>query len=470
MKSFLFSAKIAGLFALAMVVVLGSIFALFVHLAADEMVEELGLLRAYEGVATARLVEAELAKLDGGAGSFDHPAVQEILERESRARPFGLWLHPGAEAELETRRGMTHRHSRWLDVEGRRCHVLGPPSFETHVPVLAAGKTVAWLEVEGAGHLDAIHRGFRTGLFQIGVVAFLSIAALAVYLTHPLRRMSQAMDKIAAGELDHRVPVRGGDEVAQMGHSFNAMANRIAGMLAGQKELMAGVSHELRSPLTRMRLSLELFRDQFVSASAEPGGEPLSPRRLDEIAGEIDALDGLVGELLLFSRLELGGEQGSLALDLGSVDLAEVADDAWHRVEDEARETGMHLDLDIVAGAETVRADRRLLERLLGNLFENGIRHARRGDVRLRARPHPDDPARVEIRVADAGPGVPEALRDRLFEPFFRADPSRSRGTGGVGLGLMIVRRAVEAHGGTITARPSDEGGLEIVFDLAGLA
>lgn len=466
MKSFLFTAKIAGLFALAMVLVLGSIFALFVHLAADEMVEELGLLRAYEGAEVAERIEAELVALED-ATAFDHPAVREILEKESRTRPFGLWLHPGGELEPIRRHGTIRSHSRWLEVGGRRCRVLGPPSFETRVPVLAEGRTIAWLEVEGASHLDAVHRGFRTGLVQIGVVAFLSIAALAVYLTRPLRRMSHAMDRIAAGELDHRVTVRGSDEVARMGQSFNTMANRIAAMLAGQKELMAGVSHELRSPLARMRLSLELLRDQVAAPAAEPGVEGVAPKRLDDIADEIEALDALVGELLLLSRLELGGEKGGMVLDPAILDLAETARAAWRRIEDEARDVGMMLELDVGPDAERVNADPRLLERLLGNLFENSVRHARQGKVRLRARRRPDDPERVELHVADSGPGVGESLRQRLFEPFFRADPSRSRGTGGgVGLGLMIVRRAVEAHGGAVEARPSSDGGLEIVFDL----
>jgi len=226
------------------------------------------------------------------------------------------------------------------------------------------------------------------------------------------------------------------------------MANRIQTMINGQKELMAGVSHELRSPLSRMKLSLELLRAQ----GADSG-------RLDQMQGEIDELDGMVEELLVASRLDLGSE----SLDPRAVPLDSLLADAWNRVAASAAEAGMELDPDVGDGADAVTADPALAVRVLGNLFENAVRHGGAGPIRVRARRAGD---RVQIRVADGGDGVDPDHLEHLFEPFYRADKSRSRKTGGTGLGLMIVRRAVEAHGGTVMAESTEAGGLAVVFDL----
>jgi signal transduction histidine kinase len=134
-----------------------------------------------------------------------------------------------------------------------------------------------------------------------------------------------------------------------------------------------------------------------------------------------------------------------------------------HRVADAAEEAGIELVVEVDSDACSIHADRSLVVRLLGNLFENAVRYAGQGPVCLVAKRRDD---RVEITVSDQGPGVDPKLLPRLFEPFFRADPSRSRRTGATGLGLMIVQRAVEAHGGTVRAEAVPGGGLAISFDL----
>lgn len=337
--------------------------------------------------------------------------------------------------------------------------MLGPPSFATLVPLLHGGEVVAALEVRESLHTPELHLAFMHGLRRIGLVALVFAIALAVYLTLPLRRMSRSMNRIAAGELDHRVAVRGRGEVAAMGRSFNQMADRIGEMVTGQKELMAGVSHELRSPLARIKLCVEMMR-QGRDGTEKPGTE-----KLDDLEADVDVLDGLVGELLLISRLDLG----SVPLERESVTLNDAATAAWQRISAPAAALGMSLVRDIPPGAESVHADRSLLIRVLGNLFENAVRHAATGDIVLRSHRRPDD--RIEITVTDSGPGVGTDHLPRLFEPFYRADPSRSRRTGAGGLGLMIVRRAVEAHGGTVQAHHASNaratgGGLAIRFDL----
>lgn len=307
-------------------------------------------------------------------------------------------------------------------------------------------------------HALAAHDAFVATVLQFGFLAVLCVIGLALFITRPLRRLSHSMDRIAAGDLEHRIPVRGHDEVAAMGQSFNTMAARIRSMILGQKELMASVSHELRSPLTRVKLSLELMRGAV--GESDCGG---AADRIADLEAEIDEIDALVEELLLVSRVDLG----AAPLDLEEIDLEEIIEQAWTRVAAEADHRGTTLKVEVENGPHAVLADRALVLRLLGNLFENAVLHAGEGRVMVTSTRRTD---RFEITVTDEGPGVDEGDLDHLFEPFFRADRSRSRKTGAGGLGLMIVRRAVEAHGGRVQARRLDPRGLAVSFDLSAKA
>jgi signal transduction histidine kinase len=311
------------------------------------------------------------------------------------------------------------------------------------------GEMVMRPMAHGSSHGALEHHNFVVMVLLLSVVAMALMMALAVYVTAPLRRMSRSMDRIAAGDLEHRVAVWGRDEAAVMGRSFNAMAERVRGMIMGQKELMAGVSHELRSPLARMKLSLELLQE------GRGGAE-----RLADLESEVDALDALVGELLLSSRLDFG----SVSLTPEALDLEDLCQAAWSRVAAVAEGQGTTLLLRCDSDARQILADRSLVVRLLGNLFENSVRYAGPGQVSVTSQRRVD---RLFVTVADQGPGVEEADLERLFEPFFRADRSRSHKTGASGLGLMIVRRAIEVHHGSVQARRCDPRGLAVTFDLA---
>ena len=319
------------------------------------------------------------------------------------------------------------------------------------VTLLLFSRTVVVHFPDGVSPIQA-HNAFVVAVLWLSLVAMALFVALSVYVTTPLRRMSRSMDRVAAGELEHRVAVRGRDEGAAMGRSFNAMAERVRGMVVGQKELMAGVSHELRSPLARMKVSLALMREG-------DGGVG----RLADLEADVDAINELVEELLLSSGLDLGAS----SLVLEGLDVGDLCREGWTRVADTAATTGMRLELRWKDVAPRVQANRTLAVRLFGNLFENSVRYAGGGTITVSAERRAD---RVQITVADQGPGVAETDLERLFEPFFRADRSRSRKTGAEGLGLMIVRRAVEAHGGSVTARLSHPNGLAVVFDLPATA
>ena len=485
MRTFWLSARIAAIFALLLTFSLLATLHLFGKVLGRDVVGELVALRSDQGELLSRQMEQLLEDHD-----LADPAVKEFVHRRAseldiqiavldadgepiygscggvpcrRARRWAREL--GTDLDLPCNRcdreiedagiqsgdadeSRKRGRARYRESRAKLREKRGRPSFEVAVPVTRGGETVATLAMtRPQDDPEPSRRAFRWGLLQIGGLGLLGVIAISLFLTRPLRRMSRSMDRIASGDLDHRVPAGGRDEVASMGRSFNSMAERIQNMIRGQKELMAGVSHELRSPLGRMKLNLELLR----SAGADEG-------RLREMEGEVDALDGMVAELLVASRLDLGSE----TVRPEPCPLLVVAAEAWHRAALEAGERGIELSVEGDTD-EPVFADRALLVRVLGNLFENAVRYGGAGPVTLGAT---RDGERMRLRVRDRGEGVAPEHLPHLFDPFYRADPSRSRKTGGTGLGLMIVRRAVEAHGGRVTARQAEDGGLEIEFDL----
>ena len=451
MRALWLTAKIAAIFAVLLALTLLATSQLFGRVVGRDVVQEIITARADAGTVLAEEVEELLQDTE-----LEDPTVAETLRKRSREMGIqvalvsseGLCVFStrGRRAACGGVRGEGRRPLRSRG--GRVCEVGRRSPFEVFVPILDDGVEVATLAMTTPDQPVPDRGVFVRGLARIGAAGLLAAVLLSLYLTAPLRRMSRSMDRVADGDLDHRVRDAGRDEVASMGRSFNSMANRIQGMIQGQKELMAGVSHELRSPLARMKLSLELLRAQ----GADEG-------RIRELEGEVDALDGMVEELLVASRLDLG----EASLDPQSMSLDEAMTEAWCRVATCADEADMELRTEVDEQADRVHADRALVVRVLGNLFENAVRHGGEGPVSVRARRQED---RVEIAVSDHGKGVPDEQLGRLFETFYRADPSRSRRTGGTGLGLMIVRRAIEAHGGQVRAENDPQGGLRVIFDL----
>jgi signal transduction histidine kinase len=257
-------------------------------------------------------------------------------------------------------------------------------------------------------------------------------------LTRRLEALEQGVAQLGAGRLDTRVPVRGHDEIARVAGRFNQAAERIARLVDAQRRMLRNASHEIRSPLTRVRMALELVRDS---------GTPEVAARVTEAVREMDDLDGLVDDILLASRMDTEEEPARR----DPVDLSEL-------VTEEAARAG--------AVAETVpvtaHGDARLLRRLVRNLLENAVRHGG-GEVQVGAAPNRGGGSR--LWVADRGPGVAEGERERIFEPFYRGTRAP---TGGTGLGLSLVRQIAERHGGSVVCRARDGGGALFEVTLPG--
>ncbi len=465
MKRLWLTAKISVLFALLLSTVLAGILVLFMRVAGHDLIDELGRLRAMEGVFLAE----DLERLLKAGHALDSPEIRRFLHAEQQRLGFSLAILPGpppVTSDLRRHPWHPEYHTGTVQIRDRSCYVAQVPAGELWIPIrsglLEAGsldadslEATSFLIMRGPAHAEMIHEAFRRGLMAIACFSLLGVLGLALYLAWPLRRLSRSMDRIAEGDLDHRIQVSGRDEVAAMGRSFNHMADRIQGMVRGQKELLAAVSHELRSPMTRIKLNLELMRQSSHQTS-----------RLDQVDTEIDFLDALVNELLHASRYELGAAE-LRPEDLDPLELAqeqwgltgEIDPQATHLGHDQA---GSTLTLEADPDGLRVRADRTSTSKIFHNLLANAQRYAP-GPVTVKARIDGD---RVRLEVTDQGPGVSDEDLDRLFEPFFRADRSRALGSGNVGLGLMVAQKAVQAHGGKIAAHHSSPTGLTIEFDL----
>ena len=262
--------------------------------------------------------------------------------------------------------------------------------------------------------------------WMLGLVAL--AVALGSYpivrrLTKRLEAVEQGVRRWGDGDLSLRLPEQGHDEVAALAQGFNVAAQRVEALLLSHKALLANASHELRSPLTRIRMGLELMGSQ-------PG-----PAFKDEIARNIQELDQLIDEILLASRLDAREDaMGTVE----PVDLVGLAAEECARLGAELEVQARPTDL-VVPGVG------KLLRRVLRNLLENAQRHAA-GHVTLTVL---EDNGFAVTRVCDDGPGVPAELRERIFEPFYRL-PGASEGDGGVGLGLALVKSIVLRHGGTV--------------------
>jgi signal transduction histidine kinase len=260
----------------------------------------------------------------------------------------------------------------------------------------------------------------------LGAVAL--VVALCAYpvvrgLARRLERLQTGVETLGSGDLTARVKVEGRDEVARLAASFNRSASRIEELVGAHRLLLANASHELRTPLSRIRLALELM---------QANGDPKYKAGLERDIAELDAL---IDEILLASRLD-----ATPALQATEdVDLLALA----------AEECARYEDCTLDGSAVTVRGDARLLRRLIRNLLENAMRH---GTPPVRVRVARDGTLAV-FEVMDAGPGVPEAERERVFAPFHRLGADAT----GAGLGLSLVRQIARLHGGDAILAPRAE-------------
>jgi two-component system sensor histidine kinase CpxA len=287
------------------------------------------------------------------------------------------------------------------------------------------------------------------GLFILALAIAVTAACWAPFLrgvTRSVRRLEQATTHIAEGRFD-RVPVENRrDEIGRLAGSIQKMAARLDALVSGQKRFLGDTAHELRSPVARMQIALELL---------ERDGSDRERSLIADLKEDVQAMSRLTDDLLQFAHAELAATSAPLVT-------LSVADVIHNAVRAEQR-PGVEIRVDAPAQIGAT-ADRRHLERAIANAVRNAVDHASKaGPIVVAARAVDN---RVEISVSDSGPGVPPDALDRIFAPFFRLDASRDRKTGGAGLGLAIVRSSIEACRGSVRCVNRTPSGLEVTMTV----
>jgi signal transduction histidine kinase len=345
------------------------------------------------------------------ASHADGPAALDVRLRELRQRT-------GMEVLLQDRSGNA--------IAGTTAaHRRGPFTTEW-----SGGKALVWmprpLPPEGGGPLFAI----AAVLVLVGISAVLT----AAWLARPLEVLSKAAQRLGAGKLGTRVKLRRKDELGDVAVAFDEMAERIERLVRGQRELLANVSHELRTPLARIRVALDL---------ASEGSSQDAAAQLSGIAEDLAELERLTNDILTSARLELSSELPPLRVERTAA--SGMVEEAAGRFR--ALHPRRALRVQNSCGEVQVEVDRMMLRRALDNLISNAEIHGGEAEIALVAS-MTDGHLTVEVR--DQGAGIPPEDMENLFTPFFRSDRSRARQTGGLGLGLLLARRILEAHRGTL--------------------
>ncbi len=391
------------------------------------------LLSELVGARVGGALAAHALKVAGELPGADRPdaELQGALEKLARAR--------GVRAALWSADG---RRLAFTDVDLPAPRPGAPGNQWLASP---SGPAVAVALPDGRRLVLQPHHLPRPGRFLFAVLAVAALLALASYpaarfVTRRLETLEAGVRRFGGGDLGARVEVEGSDELASLAASFNVTAERVQALVEGQRRMLASASHELRSPLTRLRMGLELARDE--------GGD--RDGRMAAAVVEVEELDALVEELLVAGRLELQAPETVEPVGLGAL------------LTEEGARTGA------ATGAARVpfRGDPRLLRVMLRNLLENARRHGLGTPVEAGVEPVAGPPAGARVWVADRGPGVPETERERIFEPFYRPAGHAEGRDGGVGLGLYLVRRIAQCYGGSATCLPRDGGGTRFEVTL----
>jgi len=382
------------------------------------------------------------------------PALRALLDRSSMARRVNYWLLDSAGRELSGR----PLPAEIPDFAQRALHREGVARPDDSVILVAPVTTQrdSYLLVGEFIPPPLSERvpGDMIWVLKLGtIISALMCLVIAHYLSKPIERLRNATNEMARGNLDIRVGNTIGnrrDEIADLVRDFDSMAGELRNQIVSERNLLSGVSHELRSPIARMRLALALARSSDAHERAE---------MLDRIEQDTIQLDSMLDRILTVARLESGQYKPKFeSLPLNDV-VDEVLDDA--RFEAAATDATVNYTDDAIV---SVNGDPGLLRSAIENVVRNAIFYSGEGgivDVRLRVAD-----GQAVLTVCDNGKGVPEEALPLLFKPFYRVDDSRGTTTGGMGLGLAIVRNAMAAHGGTVTARNVSPHGLEVELRL----
>jgi two-component system sensor histidine kinase CpxA len=331
-------------------------------------------------------------------------------------------------------------------------HSTAPDKFwiGIRIPIMKAGRLVPGTLLASADNLwqTGVFFDFGPVLILVGSVLLLSVIfwwPFAYRITRALAEMTKVTERIAEGRFESRVKGNKWDEIGSMGEAVNQLAARLNTFVTGEKRFLGDIAHELSSPIARLQIGLEL-----LETSATKDQESM----INDIREEVEEMTHLINELLAFSKAGLQGKEIELVpINLSTLLTAVTLKTASEQI----------VKLDIEKDLR-VLGDQMLLERAFGNVFRNAVRYAAAdGDIKVRAIHSGKE---ISIITSDSGPGVPQNAIEHLTEPFFRPEPSRSRSSGGVGLGLAIVQTCIESCNGSLAIRNRQPRGLEVEIRL----
>lgn len=360
----------------------------------------------------------EISRRTGFTVRFDHPD-----------RPWQTGTIPGS-FQFKRARVRSHGKGIWTG------HHRG--SFFIRLP-RSGGELMFIAPREARDHENA-------GWILAAMAAALSAVLAAAYffirrVLKPLRTLETGVEALTAGRLDHRVPEAGDDELRDLAAAFNTMAGRLSELLNSKERLLLDMSHELRSPITRVKVQLEFLQDEEIR---------------EALRADVVEMEAMVTAILEEARLRTA----AAALNLEKVEMAELIRSVAAEFKDRSPGTVCE-----VLEPAPVRADRQKMRTVLRNLLDNALKNTPAGGdpVAVSMNRNKDG---VAIIIADRGEGIPEAALPHLFEPFFRADSSRSRKTGGYGLGLSLCKAIIDAHKGRIEVTSRVGSGTQVTVTL----
>lgn len=324
-------------------------------------------------------------------------------------------------------------------VRGTTISIVSPiPSSTSEVLVMGPVPLFNWMPFQLAAGITLL------SMFVLS----LGVYGLLVPMQRKLRAVNYALNKMKIGDMSVRLPVESTDEVGSLASSYNSMSDHIQRLIEAQRELMRAVSHELRTPVARIRFGMEMMADE--------DDYDYRQQQVEQIDKDIEALNNLIDEIMTYAKLE----QGTPSLDFEQIILFEVLDQVV--IETEALKTGKTLELMPPPITAVADAERRYLHRVVQNLVGNAVRYC---DDKVLVSGGLDEYGNAYICVEDDGPGIPEDERSRIFDAFTRLDDSRTRASGGYGLGLSIVSRIAYWFGGSIAVDESPNlGGARFIM------
>ncbi len=450
--------KIFLSFILVLVVTLILIFAVFVIAAGRDFHSRMGHYVRAHVLITKELVEDKI-KSNPDVPIYQNEALRNVIGRLGQAYGSKVWL-TGADGKplIQSFSGDIPKilsDFRWKPVEESR-------HFELYRRMKGGWQWYAIIPTQiQEGQMGRLHlffeksekehpEGFGLGLLIIGIVVALLVLPVSRYITKRVKILSESASRVAEGDLSHRATVKGKDEIGELGRAFNRMADKLEKMIQSGKELTANVSHELRSPLARIRVAEELLRGKLESIDEDDW-----KRHLDGIREDIEELDRLIGQILNLSKMDLS----DAALNPESIDPLDLMNELLERFEPAMSLKRLRLKKELSFDPPFI-ADREALRTALSNILDNAVKFTPEDgmvDVKMRSKD-----ACLEISVTNSFEVLPEKDLEKIFDPFHRTEDAPKTGSG---LGLAITKKIIDRHGGTIKALNTEEG-LQIQITL----